>query len=130
MKAGSLQEVQEISCLCVEINFAKNKSKKCLQFFKLTFLRKVCFRTLKVWTFWKRHKIWKNLPLKIWRYWVTLNWKWKIFSNFVPFSERPNFNKKNFSVWCFFVILLKTLTNHKNIRLILNKQWIWNKVEV
>ena len=46
MKAGSLQEVQEISCLCVEINFAKNKSKKYLQFFKRTFLRVVCFRTL------------------------------------------------------------------------------------
>ena len=26
-----------------------------------------------------RHKIWKNLPLQIWRYWVTSNWKWKIF---------------------------------------------------
>ena len=46
MKAGSLQEVQEISCLCVEINFAKNKSKKYLQFFKRTFLRVVYFRTV------------------------------------------------------------------------------------
>ena len=45
----------------------------------------------KVWTFWEEHKIWKNLPLKIWHYWVTSNFKWKIFSNFVSFSECPNF---------------------------------------
>ena len=31
------------------------------------------FLLFKVWTFWKRHKIWKNLPLKIWCYWVTSN---------------------------------------------------------
>ena len=27
----------------------------------------------KVLTFWEGHKIWKNLPHKIWRYWVTSN---------------------------------------------------------
>ena len=48
----------------------------------------------KVWTFWEEHKIWKNLPLKIWHYWVTSNLKWKIFSNFVSFSECPNFTYK------------------------------------
>ena len=56
---------------------------------------KICPIWVKVWTFWERHKIWKNLPLKIWRYWVTSNWKWKIFSNFVSFSERPNFTTYN-----------------------------------
>ena len=39
----------------------------------------------------KGTKFKKNLPLKIWRYWVTSNFKWKIFWNFVPFSESPNF---------------------------------------
>ena len=34
----------------------------------------------------------KSLPLKIWRYWVASNSKWKIFSNFVASSEYPNFN--------------------------------------
>ena len=45
----------------------------------------------KVWTFWEGHKIWKNLPLLIWRYSVASNFKWKIFSNFVAFSEYLNF---------------------------------------
>ena len=65
----------------------------------------------KVWTFWEEHKIWKNLPLKIWHYWVTSNFKWKIFSNFVSFSECPNFNKIPFfsfilRTWGFFSCLL------------------------
>ena len=38
---------------------------------------------------WEGHKIWKNLPLK-WHYSCT----WKIFSNFVAFSEYPNFSYK------------------------------------
>ena len=45
----------------------------------------------KVRSFWEGHKIWKNISLKIWRYWVTSNIRWKIFSNFVPFSKSPNF---------------------------------------
>ena len=45
----------------------------------------------KVRIFWEDHKIWKNLPLKIWCYWVVSNFKRKIFSNFVAFSEYPNF---------------------------------------
>ena len=36
----------------------------------------------KVWILWEGHKIWKNLPLKIWRYWVASNFKWKIFFKF------------------------------------------------
>ena len=35
----------------------------------------------------KGTKFEKNLPLKIWHYSVTSNFKWKIFSNFVAFSE-------------------------------------------
>ena len=42
---------------------------------------------IKVWIFWEGHKIWKNLPLKIWRYSLTSNFK---CSNFVAFSEYPN----------------------------------------
>ena len=45
----------------------------------------------KVWIFWEGHKIWKNLPLKIWRHSVMSNFKWKIFSKFVAFSEYPTF---------------------------------------
>ena len=52
----------------------------------------------KVRIFWEGHKIWKNLPFRIWRYSVKSNFMWKIFSNFVVFSEYPNFNikRKNF----------------------------------
>ena len=39
----------------------------------------------------KYTKFEKNLPLKIWRYSVVSNFKWKSFSNFVAFSEYPNF---------------------------------------
>ena len=42
---------------------------------------------IKVWTFWEGHNIWKNLSLKIWRYSVVSNFKWKTFSNFVFFSN-------------------------------------------
>ena len=48
-------------------------------------------RISKVWIFWEGHKIRKNLPLKIWCYSVASNFKWKFFSNFVAFSEYPNF---------------------------------------
>ena len=47
--------------------------------------------TVKVRIFLEGHKIWKNLPDKIWRYWVTSNFKWKISSNFLALSEYPNF---------------------------------------
>ena len=36
----------------------------------------------KVRIFWEGHKIWKNLPLKIWRHSVTSNFNWKIFFKF------------------------------------------------
>ena len=39
----------------------------------------------KVLIFWEGQKIWKNLPLKIWHYWVASNLKWMISSNFVAF---------------------------------------------
>ena len=41
----------------------------------------------------KATKFEKNLPHKIWCYSVTLNFNWKIFSNFVAFSEYPSFKK-------------------------------------
>ena len=44
-----------------------------------------------VWMFREGHNIWKNLPLSIWRYSLVSNFMWQIFSNFVPFSEVPNF---------------------------------------
>ena len=42
---------------------------------------KICAEILvdiKVQIFWEGHKVWKNLPLKIWHYWVASNCKWKI----------------------------------------------------
>ena len=48
----------------------------------------------KVRIFWEGHKIWKHLPLEVWRYSVISNFKWKIFSNFVAISEYPNFTNK------------------------------------
>ena len=48
----------------------------------------------KVRIFWEGHKIWKNLSLKICHYSVTSNFKWNNFSNFVTFSECPNFTIK------------------------------------
>ena len=63
-------------------------------------VRKQMFRevlpNIKVRIFWEGHKIWKNLPLKIWHYSVTSNFKWMIFSNFVAFSEYLNFNFSKF----------------------------------
>ena len=58
---------------------------------------------VKVWTFWEGHKIWKNLPLKIWCYSVASNLK--IFSNFVPFSECPNFENNFWGNSCFVLTL-------------------------
>ena len=51
----------------------------------------------KVWIFWEGHKVWKNLPLKIWRFWVVSNFKWKIFSNLWP-SE----NIQTLLIWFIF----------------------------
>ena len=62
-------------------------SEKATKFFAIFFM----ILTLKVRIIWEGHKIWKNLPLKIWLYWVPSNFKWKILSNFVAFSEYPNF---------------------------------------
>ena len=71
--------------------------KKALQWtfcVRISFLSCIHISTLmfhKVRIFWEGHKIWKNLPLKIWHYSVTSNFTWKIFSNFVAFPEYPNF---------------------------------------
>ena len=69
----------------------------------------------KVWTFWEGHKIWKNLPLKIWRYWVMSNFKWKIFSNFVAFSECLNFKRPCFSN-NFSLFQLKSIKEVANLK--------------
>ena len=61
--------------------------------------------------FWEDHKIWKNLPLKIWRHWVTSNFKWKILSNFVAISEYPNFNKERKTSCDMTDFLLPILAN-------------------
>ena len=64
---------------------AKFLRKKTCLFLQLDLIlsRVLChFDTLvevKVRIFWESQKIWKNLPLKIWRYSVTSNCKWKIF---------------------------------------------------
>ena len=60
------------------------------------FSRSYCL--IKVWTLWEGHKIWKKIPLSIWRYSVASNFKWKIFSNCVTFSEGPNF-KRPYVYW-------------------------------
>ena len=91
---------------------------------------------VKVGIFWEGHKIWKNLPLQIWRYWVASNFKWKIFWNFVPTSESLNFNNKKRSLhnlcwdWCKSVeedwkqYQLK-LPTRKNSAL---KSLVWNSI--
>ena len=43
-------------------------------------------------TFWEAHKIWKNLPHGLDIYLVNVQTMRKIFSNFMCFSESPNFN--------------------------------------
>ena len=64
----------------------------------------------KVRIFWEGHKIWKNLPLKIWCYWVASNFKWKVSSNFVAFSKYPNFTNSLFFfrlMWIYYIIQLQ-----------------------
>ena len=55
----------------------------------------------KIRVFWEGHKIWKNLPLKIWRYWVASNLKWKIFFKFCGLLSIPELycTISNFSLW-------------------------------
>ena len=60
--------------------------------------------TLKVRIFWEGHKIWNNLPLKIWCYWVVSNLKWKIFSNFLWPSQ--NIRTLLFVRWALFMVQL------------------------
>ena len=72
--------------------FPKSTKVKLITCFHDSWIYEFCSRFFfKLLTFWKGHKIWKNLPLKIWRYSVVTNFKWKIFSNLVFFSECPNF---------------------------------------
>ena len=63
-------------------------------------------KVLKFRYFEKATKFEKNLPLKLWCYWVASNFKWKILSNFVAFSEYPN-----------FTVLICTVASDKNLLL-------------
>ena len=68
------------------------------------------FDLLKVRTFWEGHKISKNLPLKIWRFWVTSNIRWKIFFKFCALLKKSELysghTMKHASKdpWIFFII--------------------------
>ena len=69
---------------------------------------------VKVRVFWEGHKIWKKFPLKIWHYSATSNFKWKIFSNCVAFSEYPHFNFNQWEqVMWFITRLILTNSNWK-----------------
>ena len=60
----------------------------------------ICFsisQTLKVQTFWEAHKNLRNLPHALYIYLVNVQTMMKIFSNFVCFSESPNFTM--FLLW-------------------------------
>ena len=76
----------------------------------------------KVWTFWEGHKIRKNLPLSIWHCSVASNFKWKIFSNFMPFSEGPNFTyvitNNSFVGLCPYVLF--------SVTQFVREQYVWN----
>ena len=50
---------------------------------------------IKVRTFWEAHKNLRNLPHALYIYLVNVQTMRKIFSNFVCFSESPNFNDTN-----------------------------------
>ena len=49
------------------------------------------FTLVKVQVFWKDHKNMAHLPLFIWHYLVSSNYKWKMGQIFVAFSEYLNF---------------------------------------
>ena len=88
-----------ISLLVLHVSYEKkstiglktNHDKDSLIFHRFCKEKEIC----KVRIFWEDHKIWKNLPLKIWSHLVKSNFKWKFFSNFVAFSEYPNFKEIN-----------------------------------
>ena len=93
---------------------------------KQTAVQQVKRQDSKVWIFWEGHKIWKNLPLEIWGYSVTSNFKWKILSNFVAFSEYPNFIKSTH--YYFMPWISSILWPSQNIQtLSLRKIWVWYK---
>ena len=84
---------------CKIINVSKSETPLNVEF------AKNC-QTIKVWTFWKTHKIWKNLPYGFDKSADLLSKRQnQIFSNCVCFSKSPNFiwwiaNVANFmSLW-------------------------------
>ena len=73
MAAHSERKTQTANFRAVQ-NFAKSNWQETAQLHT--------FAQCNVWIFWEGHKIWKNLPHKIWRYWLASNFKWKIFFEF------------------------------------------------
>ena len=105
-----LNRLEEIKppCICVRLVFSdasifkwdsiQNGSKKFMNSF-LQFASKhrsknsTILVAYKVKTFWEAHKNLHNLPHALDIYFVNVQTKRKIFSNFVCFSESPNFTK-------------------------------------
>ena len=67
----------------------------------------------KVWTFWEAHKNLRNLPHALYIYLVNVQTVRKIFSNFVCFSESPNFNKRTIFSKCPTVIVTSVDKKHR-----------------
>ena len=68
--------------------------------------------------------------IHIWHYSVTSNFKWMIFSNFVPFSKRPNFTKQgNSSFWPKICGLQSRAVSNQELVIMARKWYIyWNGV--
>ena len=52
-----------------------------------------------VWTFWEAHKNLRNLPHALYIYLANVQTMRKIVSNFVCFSESPNYNNFQKMFW-------------------------------
>ena len=85
-----LTHILHLGTLCPSTQFALEHSVS----WNTLLPRTLCF-SAGCFSFWNSSdiltKFEKNLLHKIWRYWVASNFMWKIFSNFMPFSEYPNF---------------------------------------
>ena len=95
-KSGSMhQHVRWSTCVLVYFSWLMDhyfQSK-----WQLCSSRTILSFVFKVWTFWKGHKIWNNLPPYLWRYLVVSKKRRKIVSNFVAFSKYLNFNLLSFT---------------------------------
>ena len=101
---------------------------------KITWTWKLKTSDSKVRIFWEGHKILKDLPVKIWRRWVASNFTWKIFSNFVAFSEYPNFTIRRFQLRCSvfsysLLSLIKPVIHNCCLFLFFQKKYGWKSME-